>query len=246
MRRASSARAGRRGVGPLGSELVSVHLPRGRTRRYWAGPVAARHPDADPGRSNPAVAVDGGQLVPATVQVPLRAQQGGEVAGALALATAWASWAPIADAYSWRSTSRNTPNGVGEWSSCAQPGEGEGQARIVALGVVDEDRVLADVGDVDEPQLAVGAHHDAALAVGAEADRLAVHEVDHHLVAGLLLGDVVELAVVEHVAVLVDLDERRAAVVVGGPERSPSCACGRGRGCGRRSWPRRRARRRAG
>jgi hypothetical protein len=51
-------------------------------------------------------------------------------------------------------------------------------------------------------------------------DRLTVHEVDHHLVAGtLLLGDVVELSVVEHVAVLVDLDEGRTVVGVGGTER---------------------------
>ena len=53
-------------------------------------------------------------------------------------------------------------------------------------GVVDEDVVLADVGDLDDAQLPVGAHHHAALAVGAERHRLAVDEVDHHLVARLL------------------------------------------------------------
>ena len=40
-------------------------------------------------------------------------------------------------------------------------------------------------------------------------------EIDHHLVADLTSGDVVEGPVVEHVAVLEDLDERRTLVVVG-------------------------------
>ena len=57
------------------------------------------------------------------------------------------------------------------------------------------------------------------LAVGAEADRLAVAQRDQHVVAHLLAGDRLEGAVVEDVAVLVDLDERRALVVVGPPER---------------------------
>ena len=77
-----------------------------------------------------------------------------------------------------------------------------------------EDRVLADIGDLDDAQHAVGSHDDALVAVGAEADRLAVVEIDHHLLADLTPGDVVERAVVEHVAVLEDLDERRALVVV--------------------------------
>ena len=63
-------------------------------------------------------------------------------------------------------------------------------------------------------KLAVGAHHDALVTVGAEADRLTVVEVDHHLFAHLTAGDVVERTVVEHVAVLEDLDERRAPVRV--------------------------------
>ena len=69
-------------------------------------------------------------------------------------------------------------------------------------------RRLADVGNLDEPQLAVVAHHHTPVAVGAETNRLTVDEVDHHLVAHRPLGDIVELVVVEHVAVLVDLDER--------------------------------------
>ena len=48
------------------------------------------------------------------------------------------------------------------------------------MGVVDEQRVLADVRDIDDLQVAVGAARDAAArrAVDSEADRLAVHEAD--------------------------------------------------------------------
>ena len=67
-------------------------------------------------------------------------------------------------------------------------------------------------------QLAVGAHHHALVPVGAEADRLAVLERDEHLLATLLAGHVLEGAVVEDVAVLEDLHERRALVGVGGAE----------------------------
>ena len=83
-----------------------------------------------------------------------------------------------------------------------------------------EQGVLADVGHVDDPQLAVGAHDDAVLVVGAEADRLAVHERDQHVGAVAPWPVIVlEGAVVEHVAVLVDLDEGGALVVVGPAER---------------------------
>ena len=59
---------------------------------------------------------------------------------------------------------------------------------------------------------AVRVADDAALALGAEADRAAVLEAD--LVRLLALGaDGVEGAVVEDVAVLVDLDQRRSLVV---------------------------------
>ena len=100
----------------------------------------------------------------------------------------------------------------------AQSGEGECQARIGALGIVAEDGLEADIGHFDETQLSVGAHHDPALALVPEQDRLAVDQLDHHLVAHRLAGDVLELAVVEHVAVLEDLHERRATMIVGGPE----------------------------
>ena len=56
--------------------------------------------------------------------------------------------------------------------------EREREARVGAVGVVDEQRVLADLGDVDDPQRAVRSRHDAALALRAEADRLAVLEPD--------------------------------------------------------------------
>ena len=77
-----------------------------------------------------------------------------------------------------------------------------------------QDGFLADLGDLDDAKHAVGSHHDALVTVGAEDDRLTVMEIDHHLVADLALDDVVERAVVEHVAVLEDLDERRALVIV--------------------------------
>ena len=49
----------------------------------------------------------------------------------------------------------------------------------------------------------------------AEPDGLAVMQFDEHLVADVAAVDPVEGTVVEHVAVLVDLDQRRPAVVVG-------------------------------
>ena len=52
--------------------------------------------------------------------------------------------------------------------------------------------------------------HDAALELRAEADRLAVLELDDVRRARLLVGQRVEGAVVEHRAVLVDLDQRGA------------------------------------
>ena len=54
------------------------------------------------------------------------------------------------------------------------------------------------------------------LAVGAEADRLTVLELDEHVGAASLASDRLERAVVEDVAVLVDLDER-----------APWCSCAR-------------------
>ena len=55
-----------------------------------------------------------------------------------------------------------------------------------------------------------------------------------------LAGDLLEGAVVEDVAVLVDLDEGGARCGRGPGGTSPACACGPCRGCGPRRWPRRR------
>ena len=95
-----------------------------------------------------------------------------------------------------------------------QPRERERERRIGAGLVVHEELVVADVGDAHDLRLAELVHHDAHLAVGAEADRLAVLQVDEHVGPGVLVEDRVERAVVEDVAVLVHLDERRALVLV--------------------------------
>ena len=181
-----------------------------------------------------------------TVQVPLERSSAAEVTGTLALrggdellADAGAVVRPLdgaedadrASASGRRVDSRARANarlGSSRWASWTRMASSP------------------DVGHLDDAQLPVGAHHHAPVAVGAEADRLAVHERDQHLLAALPAGDVLERAVVEDVAVLEDLDERRAAVGVRRPGTSRSCACGRGRGCGRRTWPRRRARPPAG
>src|SRR5207302_1111726 len=59
-----------------------------------------------------------------------------------------------------------------------QPGEHERQARLVALLVVHEDLVLAHLGDVDDLRPPLPVEHHAPLAVGPEANRLAVLEGD--------------------------------------------------------------------
>ena len=124
-----------------------------------------------------------------------------------------------------------------------QPAEREGQARLGVVLVVDEQRVLPHLVDRDDLGGAVLADAHAALTVGAEAHGLAVPEVD-----AVLLGVAhrLERVVVVDVAVLEDLDERRAAVC-----RRPSQHLGHVLAIGvdapaRRSSPRRRWRRRAG
>ena len=84
-------------------------------------------------------------------------------------------------AYSGGSTARNTPTGVG-WATAGQLGQHEGEAGFGPGLVVHEDG-LTDVGHVDHPGLAVGAHDHAPLAVLAEAHGLAVLERDEHGVA---------------------------------------------------------------
>ncbi len=90
-------------------------------------------------------------------------------------------------------------------------------ARVGAVGVVDDERVLAHLGDLGDREAAVGGADHAALVLGAEADRLAVLEADLVRRAALAAHGV-EGAVVEDVAVLVDLDEGRALVLGGGPQ----------------------------
>ena len=73
--------------------------------------------------------------------------------------------------------------------------------------------VGADLVDAGHAQRPVVVADDAELVVEAEADRLAVDEVDAVDGRGVLLGEVVEGAVVEHRAVLEDLDEGGAAML---------------------------------
>ena len=76
--------------------------------------------------------------------------------------------------------------------------------------------------------------------VGAEADGLAVDERDQVVGPDVLAGDLLEGAVVEDVAVLVDLDERGALVVVGAPEDLLHVLAVHVVGAGHEAWPRRR------
>ena len=129
------------------------------------------------------------------------------------------------------------------WAS--RPG---GRARrpgvgIVAVGVVDHEVVAIAGHDLEA---AVGGARHAVLAVGAEADRLALHERDAVEDGAVLLGQREERAVVEDRAVLVDLDERGALVLARRRAARRSCGGGRGRPCGRRTSRPRRAPARAG
>jgi hypothetical protein len=78
---------------------------------------------------------------------------------------------------------------------------------------VHDQAVGADLVDAGDAQRAVVVADDPELVVEAEADRLAVDEVDAVDGRGVLLGQVVEGAVVEDRAVLEDLDEGGAAVL---------------------------------
>ncbi|BFO16156.1 hypothetical protein SHKM778_25440 [Streptomyces sp. KM77-8] len=84
------------------------------------------------------------------------------------------------------------------------------------MGVVDEDVGLVGGGHGDDGEVAGGRVADDALgAVGAEADGLSVFEADDGFFGLLAVLEDVEGAVVEDVAVLVDLDECGAGVVGG-------------------------------
>ena len=82
-----------------------------------------------------------------------------------------------------------------------------------------EHGVLADVGDQREARIALVVHGHALLVVGAEPDRLTVLQRDQHVGPVLLAGDPLERTVVEDVAVLEDLHERGAVVIVRPTER---------------------------
>src|ERR1035441_5914733 len=69
-----------------------------------------------------------------------------------------------------------------------QPAEREGQARILAKGVVNQQRVLTDRRDRGDLQISVGTARDTELAFRAEADRRSVLERDYVRVARLLLA----------------------------------------------------------
>ena len=133
-----------------------------------------------------------------------RVQQLLEVALAEPLA-ACSICAVIASPYTGRSTSRNTPMHVGSFGPrdrCASANASDG--RPCTSWTTIPPAACRRLGDHEPPVLP---HRHAPVAL-VEHDRLAVLEPD--LVVGplRLLAEQVERAVVEHVAVLVDLDER--------------------------------------
>ena len=85
-------------------------------------------------------------------------------------------------------------------------------ASVLVVGVMDQQRVLADLVDVDHLDPARGIPDDAAVAADAEPDRLAVFEPDGDLVLAGGVLQRLEGTVVEDVAVLVDLHQRGARV----------------------------------
>ncbi len=77
-----------------------------------------------------------------------------------------------------------------------------------------QQRLDTGVRDLDDLAFPERVQRHPELVVRAEPDRLAVMKLDDH-VGPLLFGrDGLERPIVEHVAVLVHLDERRALVVV--------------------------------
>ncbi len=103
--------------------------------------------------------------------------------------------------------------------TAGEAGQHERHAGIFPCLVVPEQGVLADVGHIDQLSTVLGVDHDPPLAVLAEPDGLAVSQRDQHRCSLVLRSDLAERPIVEDVAVLVDLDERRALVGVSPPER---------------------------
>ena len=86
------------------------------------------------------------------------------------------------------------------------------QARLLHLLVVKHQVVFADsLAELHDFQLHA-VHPDALVAILAEDQRLAMLEFERMVGFGLAIGRPFEGAVVEHVAILIDLDERRAAM----------------------------------
>ena len=108
-------------------------------------------------------------------------------------------------------------NRGGRLTVVGEPADGKRNGRIGGGLVVHVQRVDTDLGDIDDLRRAVDDHH-TPLAIHAEANRLTVREVDEHCVTGVLLGDRVERAIVEDVAVLEDFDDRTALVIMGSTE----------------------------
>ena len=106
--------------------------------------------------------------------------------------------------------------GVGPVGRSARRDSANAEPGVAAMLVVNKQLVFAHRGHIDDLATSFRAHPDALLVVGTEAYRLAVLEVDAVLGPSVLRGQRQERAVVEDVAVLVDLDER-GAPVGGGP-----------------------------
>ena len=176
-----------------GSGLVA------RLRRLVCG-AASRRPAAE-------------GFSPSTVQVPPEASRRGQVARAPALA-GLEELAVHGVAVLGALDGPEDPDGRGLVGAPGQAAQLEGEPGLVPALVVDEQGVLAHLRHLGDPQAAVGLHDHPVLLLGAEADGLAVDEGDEVVGAGVAAGDLLEGAVVEDVAVLVDLDEGGALVVV--------------------------------
>ena len=120
------------------------------------------------------------------------------------------------------------PTGVGPVGPLGEVGEREGEARVGPVRVVHDQLVLADLVHVDDR---------AALADGSRAtprSRFSPKRIGLPCSSGIwfasllfLVAHGVEGAVVEDVAVLVDLDEGRALVLGGGAQHlGDVCAVG--------------------
>ena len=118
--------------------------------------------------------VEGVSVRQLTSQVAPDASSAREVAGALALDRAHDLALHLVLVGRRATTSRNTPIGVGIVGAYASRDSANASAGCARVLVVHEELVLADVGHVHDLALAELVEHHAALAVVAEADRLAV------------------------------------------------------------------------